>query len=492
MEKHNSLSIPHPPSPTKMGEGKKYEHIMSKTTRRNLLIFSIIILIAAIFFLFHYRRANSDFTAALAGTPQNAFFYLNPANKNQLLISAQQQQKFSEIYLNRYFTPWSKNFLAYPLFFKKPPISLDDVKQYEIHFAEQFQEHPGYGINRLKNSSEWIDSIMANMNMGTFPNRQQKAITLLPANLRVLPTNDFSFAKWDEAGEGYPFDYLQESSVPANLPILILQTSQDGAWDLVLTNNDIGWIESQNVASVDEKFIQEWQTGNYVTPLCDNIPIKDNGQQFRFMTAIGAIFPLTINQTEDHNDKILIAVADDNDHAIIKTVNMDNTYFARWPLPVTSSNFASMINNMLGVYYGWGGINGYRDCSLTTMNLFSAFGIWLPRNAIDQSLVYNAISLQKFSAAKKLQFIKTHAIPFLTLFHLPGHIVLYIGEKNGQSYIFHEFWGVHTKNLFGEEGRAIVGKSAITPITLGQGYINVPKRFIDSIDGMTLLEISQN
>ena len=38
----------------------------------------------------------------------------------------------------------------------------------------------------------------------------------------------------------------------------------------------------------------------------------------------------------------------------------------------------------MGVKYGWGGIDGGRDCSSTIKDLLTPFGIWLPRDSKDQ------------------------------------------------------------------------------------------------------------
>src|SRR5262249_51166842 len=115
------------------------------------------------------------------------------------------------------------------------------------------------------------------------------------------------------------------------------------------------------------------------------------------------------------------------------------------------------------------------------------FGIWLPRNSADQALMGKSISLEKLSKNEKQQIIAKQGMPWITLLKMPGHIVLYIGEKNQRLFIFHDFWGIHTKSIFQHSGRAIVGKTAITPIDFGKEYSNVPRTFIDSITNMVFL-----
>ncbi len=45
--------------------------------------------------------------------------------------------------------------------------------------------------------------------------------------------------------------------------------------------------------------------------------------------------------------------------------------------------------------------------------------------------------------------------------------MLYIGGYQGKALIFHNFWGVRTKDLLGRESRRIVGHAAITTIHPG-------------------------
>lgn len=454
--------------------------------KRLIFIALLVVLIILILSLSQCRRARDDFSYALKDIPQDTKAYL-PANAaNQTLLSPTQQQIAAKEYLARYFAPWSANPLAYSPWGGNQAVTLNAILAKGKEDIEAFKDKPGWGENHLPYPADYFKPVIANMAMDTFPNRNQRAITIRSANLRVLPTTDPSFANLNNAGEGYPFDYLQESRLPANTPVLILQTTKDGAWDLVLFYYGADWIKAENVATVDENFMKEWQTGNYVTPLKDNIPLHDQQGLFRFMAKIGTIYPLKSGGTN-----ILIAVPDADQGAVIKTANA-TADFTPWPMPANTTNSTTLLNKLLGVYYGWGEEKGYRDCSATAMNYFAALGIWLPRSSGDQASVGKYIPFDNMSNKEKQAEILKSGIPWLTLLKLPGHIVLYIGQKDNTQYIFHDFWGLHTRKLFGGEGRAIVGKTAITPIDFGQGYINVPQTVLDRIEGMVIIPSPQS
>lgn len=88
----------------------------------------------------HYAR--EDFSYRLRNIPQNALNYVDPKNKNALLISADEQQQLSTRYLQHYFSPWNndanKDALAY--------------KSTNQQIIKEYIRYPGYGINHLFSS----------------------------------------------------------------------------------------------------------------------------------------------------------------------------------------------------------------------------------------------------------------------------------------------------------------------------------------------------
>lgn len=146
-----------------------------------------------------------------------------------------------------------------------------------------------------------------------------------------------------------------------------------------------------------------------------------------------------------------------------------------------------MANRMMGQPYGWGTLYDYNDCSAMVMNLFAGFGIWLPRDSSNQIEIGQQISLAGLSNTQKEKLIIAKGIPFLTLIHKPGHIMVYIGHKNKEIYILHDLWGLKTINLFGQQGRAVIGKTVIAPSKLDYNYINIPNKLLSSIDKISIL-----
>jgi hypothetical protein len=140
-------------------------------------------------------------------------------------------------------------------------------------------------------------------------------------------------------------------------------------------------------------------------------------------------------------------------------------------LEFNAKNIATIFNEVSNVKYGWGGMYGQRDCSSILRDFYAPFGLWLPRNSYEQSKIGRVISLEGLSDDAKIAKIKKEAIAFETLLYKRGHILLYAGIKDNEVVVFHNTWGVKTKEN-GKEGRYIIGKPIFSTLELGSNLKN--------------------
>ena len=449
-----------------------------KSTRISLLvIFSLILIILGIF---HYRDrvSTNDQPAihALSSTNQNALHYVFP-NDNSFHLPPNTQSKLTKNYLRRYFSPWHTKDTAH---------LKQKVKTFEALMAKRFITQPGYGENRQPYTSRWIKPIINNMKVSHLTQyASQKGLSIRDTNVRMLPTMDPSFDAWNKAGEGYPFDYLQYTYIYANTPVLILNTSKDGLWYLIKTNAYIGWVRNDSIAFVDRHFIKQWENQKYIVITKEHTPAFNHTKRFALRTHVGILYPLI--KITPKNYTVLSAVMAHN-KADTTSVYLPKDRASTFPLPLTPAEIATIINNdFIGDVYSWGSFNGHHDCSATIMDLMSLFGIYLPRSSSHQILATYSTSVTRLNNFQKEQFIIKHGIPFLTLLHSPGHVLLYIGHKNKHVYVLQSMWGLKTRNLLGKMRRSIVGQAVITPLNFGEKYINVTHTHLDTLDKIALL-----
>lgn len=352
----------------------------------------------------------------------------------------------SKDFFDRYFKPWNSTKVSFP--------------KVEAMWGQSYRFKKVYLENHLLATSEWFDKQIINSNFDAYNTLTKKAIILKNTNIRVLPTNSPMFYDPTKPGEGFPFDYNQNSSIKINTPIMVSHLSKDKAWAYMESSNVGGWVEIGTIAFVDEKFIQEFKTSNYFVSVKEKFPIYD--PIFREYVKVATIFP-------KKNNKFIIAKKDDNQNALISYINLNEDEVEPMPLAFNSENRVKIAKQLIDEPYGWGGLLNNRDCSSFTQDYFATFGKYLHRNSKAQLSNGKYLDMSNLSNDEKKEFMKKNGVPFSTLVYLKGHIMLYIGVKEKEPLVLHNMWSVRLKDNDGVKYRHIVGKASITSLEPGKG-----------------------
>jgi cell wall-associated NlpC family hydrolase len=444
------------------------------TTRKVLMVLLLLLVLAGTLFTWRNFATDRSVCHQLYKNPQNTLPYLNPSK--QFIVSLRDQDKLAQAYLKQYFLPWNQ---------KLSQADLLSIKKKLLAEISKRKASPEVGANTHHYHSEWIHDLEQNLNTANFPSQDRSAITLHDTNIRILPTTDPSFTDLTSASKGYPFDNLQETFIVAGTPVHIIHVSSDRSWFFVVASSYTGWIQKEEVAFVSQKFKTTWQTNHFAISTQDDIPLYDDQRQLTIKTRIGAIYPIATRTNNEFT--ILTPNQNSNHHAVAKPVQVSQSFLTEFPIPISNQNIAQIANNLMGKPYGWGGLYGYRDCSATMRDLMAAFGIWLPRNSSGQAHAGVVISLAGLSDQQKEKIILEQGIPFMTLIHLPGHIVLYIGQNKGHAVVFQNVWGLHIYKLFGPKDRIVIGQTVITPLNFGKKFWNTSMYHLAAADSMVLL-----
>ena len=356
------------------------------------------------------------------------------------------------------------------------------------HDFRRYALRPGYGENKKPHPSSWLKKLQRNADLEGYPNAPARGITTRNTNLRDLPTNSPHFTSANGDSSAWPFDNLQRSSVPAGTPVFVCHFSADKAWALVETSFTYGWMPAEDFARVNEDFAKTWESGRYAVILRDSTSVLDRNGRFLVKASVGHLFPFSAAQ--NGKIQISVAVADQNRQAVIRQGFVPAEAAAAKPLRFTPANAAKIANEMIGEPYGWGGLYGRRDCSAMTRDFFTVFGIWLPRHSEDQVKEAGAyINLRGLSPEEKERIIMEKGVPYLSLLWRKGHVMLYIGAPQGRALIFHNIWGIRTKDLQGREGRKIIGQAVITGLTPGRELSDMDTAAGSLLDNITAMNI---
>ena len=368
------------------------------------------------------------------------------------LLTEEAQQSAFDRFMTAHFDPWVRT---------APEHTAESV----FWGLSAYEGKDIFGENTLPRAPEWLERMRTASRTDEYPGLLRRAVAVTNANMRVLPTQTPVFYSFRKPGEGFPFDYMQNSLILAGTPLLATHVSADKAWVLVESRFAYGWVRATDIGWVNDDFAAAYRTGAYAAVTRDYVPVVDKDGQYCFTTHVGAIFPVT-GTTDDGRPVIAVPVRDDRGNAVLHPAELPVAAAQPAPIPATPAHFAGVANQMLGRQYGWGGLYENRDCSALTMDLMAAFGILLPRNSSKQIETGSLISIEELDHEGKERAIIEHGTPFLTLIRKPGHIMLYVGSRDSEPVVLHATWGVKTRIGDGY-GRKVIGSAVITTLKPG-------------------------
>ena len=190
--------------------------------------------------------------------------------KGNILIPDSLEKEF----LDNFFTPWQ-------ISHEKIQASLSVLPGKELSYLEKYlADDNWYGENKKPHKKSHRQHLVNNVNTKSFPNFLRKGITIAHTNLRRLPTYRPGFDTYSKAGEGYPFDYFQETNLWANTPLQILHMSNDKQWCYVVSPYYKGWMAMKDIGLVSDDFRKEWLSRSYAIPLSDEVSLENYSSHY--------------------------------------------------------------------------------------------------------------------------------------------------------------------------------------------------------------------
>lgn len=416
---------------------------------------------------------------------QDVDYWINPANADYnypILESKNQAVQFNN-FKHHYFgtdisdpSPWN---MAYVTQIIKGTATLS-ISNSESEFLDNFDNSKitdkskiWFGMNQRPIPNKWIAQIRRNLDWEQLkqitPQNSNRAIMVENSLMRILPTHDPVFYSDNIAGEGYPFDKLENSVIYVGTPVYIIARSKDHKWDLVLSPSLISWVPDNMVAHVDDKFISKYQAAAYnnlVGITNNNVSIMSPSDVYLLTGYVGVFLPLLTNTSGIIKMLLPIRV---NGLAEIRTAEIESAAGVQLPLPLTKANFASVLKIMQARPYGWGNFNMYNDCSAEMKSIFTLFGIFIPRNTASIDHAGNVVDVSVLDLKSRVNYLLKNGLPLLTLIHVKGHVVLYIGDyenniggvKEHYPLSYQQVWGLRPVD---NSYRSIIGQSVFLPL----------------------------
>ena len=339
--------------------------------------------------------------------------------------------------------------------------SLKGIKLSAFYFED------GYKIPK-----SFYSDIKSTMNLNNFYEKSietRYAMTVNYTNQKIIPS-ELSLLK---KSSQIHFDRNQNSALDIATPLAILHTSKDGLWHYGVGPTSSGWVRSTDIAFGDrEEILNYLDSKNFIITTATKTALLIQGKYHDYMRmgvrlpSLMTIDNMTMVMVPQRNKegKLLLS------NATVKTENVHKGY-----LPYTANTILTQAFKFLNAPYGWGGMYGEQDCSKFLQEVYATTGLQLPRNSGSQSEVGKAkIELSGLAKKSKHHILKSSALAGLSILHLKGHIVLYLGEYKGEPYIIHTVWGSSSKHF-------ALGRTAVTSLN----FNNYLKK-VDRLTNITL------
>lgn len=421
------------------------------------------------------RAPQPGHIADLAAVPQNPVRYADRTTWEGPPGLDRSGAKLAGAYTAKHYLPWTTQGALH---------SRDEL----YWGVEEFAGRTLFAAQGLPYPEGWFTSLAANADKEGFPSLDRSGITVNITDVRVLPTREPVFTDPDQAGQGYPFDMMQNSVLWTGTPVHVVHRSVDRAWLLVETSWVSGWVRAQDVAWVGPKQEERMTSAPLVAVTAERVPLTGPEGTFCSTACIGSLLPIQAKTEEGW--QVMIPARGANGRLDIQSGMVPAQDARRFPVQLSAHNVARVAEEMIGQLYGWGGLHARRDCSASIRDLFVPFGLWMPRNSSRQAQAGQKIDLSGLGPRAKEERIMDLGVPFATLLWKPGHIMLYIGEHRGRPVIWHTMWGVATRSWWSGEGRHVVGRTVITSLRPGKelGSLDRPGGLlINGIERMILL-----
>lgn len=361
-----------------------------------------------------------------------------------------------------------------------------------IHtISKPYSEELFFRDGRAVAASDY-DRYTRNLNLDSSPDRVDVhlGMVLRRADMRTWPTQDIVF----KTQETFDLDRFQENGLfPADV-VAVLHESADGQWYFVQSYNYAAWVLKDKIVLGDrEPILQYRDAENFLIVAGGKVTTNFNPKvaaiselQLDMGVRLPLLDPDSIERNIDgQNTKsshpVLLPARGENGELEFRTALIArNQDVCVGYMPYTRRNILHQSFKFLGERYGWGHSYNARDCSGLVMEVYKTFGVLLPRNSAQQrnSPVGNNTY---FSAgdgdAEKLKVLA--ACDVGDLLYCPGHVMLYLGNVDGEPYVIHSLFGAGWAEDDGSFQEGVLNGVAVTP--LRQIYMSPEATYFDQL-----------
>lgn len=347
----------------------------------------------------------------------------------------------------------------------------------DIQALSRWPQKPLFGEDGKPVAATARPAIEANLALDAIPAERplQYGLVTHRAALRAFPTALRVFTSQGDTD----IDRFQESALFPGDAVAVLHESADGQWLFITSERYSAWIEKRFVGVGDAATVLGYgQQGPYrvvtgATAYTAFTP--EEPRVSRLQLEMGVRLPVladwpvaqAVNGQQAHGAHVvqLPVRNDDGTLALVPALLPRSQDTASDYLPLTPRNLLTQSFKFLGERYGWGHSYDTRDCSGFVSEIYRSFGVLVPRNTSAQAV---SPALDRIAFSDKDGKAKRNAavqqLQVGDLVYIPGHVMVTIGQLDGQTWMIHDTAGGSWFGPGGKRVQAHLNGVSVTPL----------------------------
>lgn len=347
----------------------------------------------------------------------------------------------------------------------------------DIQALSRWPQKPLFGEDGKPVAATARPAIEANLALEAIPAERplQYGLVTHRAALRAFPTALRVFTSQGDTD----IDRFQESALFPGDAVAVLHESADGQWLFITSERYSAWIEKRFVGVGDAATVLGYgQHGPYrvvtgATAYTAFTP--EEPRVSRLQLEMGVRLPVLadwpvaqpVNGQQAHGAHVvqLPVRNDDGTLALVPALLPRSQDTASDYLPLTPRNLLTQSFKFLGERYGWGHSYDTRDCSGFVSEIYRSFGVLVPRNTSAQAV---SPALDRIAFSDKDGKAKRNAavqqLQVGDLVYIPGHVMVTIGQLDGQTWMIHDTSGGSWFGADGKRVQAHLNGVSVTPL----------------------------
>ncbi|WP_233172124.1 SH3 domain-containing protein [Dyella sp. ASV21] len=346
-----------------------------------------------------------------------------------------------------------------------------------IGAISQLPKRPLFNVQGERIADAALHEVSEQLALDQVPAQQptRYGLVVRRAALRSFPTDLRVFTVQGDTD----IDRFQETAEFPGTPVAIVHASQDGQWLFVLSPRYAAWTRRENVAEGSAEQVFDYQSR------APRRVVTGAGAQTVYAREQPALSKVTLDMG--------VSVPWLTEHPADQPVNGESPYAAyviQLPvrredgslslaaallprqadtgdgyLPLTEANILRQAFKFLGERYGWGHDYDGRDCSGFVSDVYRSMGVQMPRDTGRQE-ASPALVHQSFSASDghDARMRAARALKVGDLVYIPGHVMMVVGQVDGEPYVIHDTTGIAYRDEQGAMRRVKLNAVSVTPL----------------------------